>query len=438
MIKLSNIRDNKNMNYIVLLAFLTVLILFGTINAIFSLFALAVCCLVIITTSDICYTISILAFLMPMASIFKASPTGSSFFTYVCLLFVLVSFFRKKGKISYLDLSIICFAMMLIVVQSLLGEKVDITGTIKLISNLFLLKIASEVDWGESKNKFLLTYVLGIIISSIIASTCTGIFPINSFIRTKVSYEGMASITRFSGLYEDPNYYAVNLIISLCIIIVLYQANKIRIVLSIVLSVFLVGFAGMTGSKSALLMLIIPLAVFIIMCFHNRKIGLGVISIGIGSGFILLILSNKISIFSNTLLRVSSSNSIGELTTERSSIWGEYLLYFANHFERLFFGNSISAALLNGNAAHNTYIELVYQLGIIGTIWILWIIVRSIKQQNVLMKRTIGNNCILITILMMYFFLGELKYYDPPFHLIICLIVMSIKTTRIKYESEEI
>ena len=112
-----------------------------------------------------------------------------------------------------------------------------------------------------------LCYIAGVLTSSLLMYVNLSLFRITEYVSSKterlVGADVGDNITRFAGLYGDPNYYSVNIIVAMILILCLYRKRKINSIHSIILIVPFVFFAAKTGSKSALLMLIIPALLFV-------------------------------------------------------------------------------------------------------------------------------------------------------------------------------
>ena len=74
-------------------------ITFGTTNKLFTLVAFAICGLLMLSYSEEDF-IPVLFFVLPFAPIFKISYMGTSFFTYLTLLYVILHFVRNKCKMK--------------------------------------------------------------------------------------------------------------------------------------------------------------------------------------------------------------------------------------------------------------------------------------------------------------------------------------------------
>src|SRR5699024_8755203 len=96
----------------------------------------------------------------------------------------------------------------------------------------------------------------------------------------------------------------------------------------------------------------------------------------------VLIIAGRITIFDIVFERLSQADDIESLTTGRSRIWKEYLSYFAEHAELLVFGRGLGAGLINRSASHNTYIDILYYLGIVGGALMLGMLGSIAKQRE--------------------------------------------------------
>ena len=75
------------------------------------------------------------------------------------------------------------------------------------------------------------------------------------------------------------------------------------------------------------------------------------------------------------LSRLNRSTSLSDFTTRRVDLWHSYLMAFRDQPWMLAFGNGYSDVLVNGRAAHNTIIQMVYQFGLVGSVMLIaWFI----------------------------------------------------------------
>lgn len=409
-------------------ALIAVLILFGTYNAVFAAFAFVLCVAFFIKDKE-CDTVKMLFFLMPLAPIFKLSSSSSSLFTYLELVFILMVYAKKRFVVKHELSSVILFSVYILFFQ-LLYDTLNITSTIKMIVNIAILFQISKFPIENSADLFV-SYIAGVLCSSLYRFFDSSIFKISAYTSQKVlGFGGGVFVTRFSGLYTDPNYYAISLIISLCIIVFLYMKKRISLITMAVLSIFLCVLAGMTGSKSALVMLIIPVFEMVyVYCKERRYIVLTVFFVAM-IVIIIGIVRGKIAIFNTTFDRLNLDNkSIDALTTGRTVLWRDYLNYFNEHIFKAIFGSSIAVTTLKTSISvtepHNTYIDLILQLGIVGTLGFLFCIRLAYTNMRRSIKRGFQNYTLLFVIAVMYCFLSQLQGYDFPFQIGLCMVLLN-------------
>lgn len=404
------------------------LILFGTNNVVFALAALALCVLFFLKSEEN-KAIEMLFFLMPLAPIFKLSSTSSSLFTYLELGFLLLIYVRTrfvaKKELGY----VVAFSLYILFFQIIYGE-LNITSTIKMIVNIAILLRISKLSVEDGSDIFL-SYVAGVLCSSLYRFLDSGFFRISAYTSQKVlGFGGGVFVTRFSGLYTDPNYYAISVIISLCLIVFLYTEKRLSLIATVVLSIPLCIFAGMTSSKSALVMLAIPIIEMIYVCFKEKNyIVLSLFFIALAA-IIVGVIGGRIDIFNATFDRLNlDTRNIDALTTGRTVLWRDYFNYFNEHLFKTIFGSSIAVTALKTSICftepHNTYIDLILQLGVVGTLGFISCVRLAYKNIQVNIRRGLQNYTLVIVLIVMYCFLSQLQGYDLPFQLGLCLILLN-------------
>ncbi len=405
-------------------------VILGTYHSAFSYIALLLSTLLLVCLSEE-NTLCLMMFLVSFANIFKSAPGAQSFFTYLLLFYVLYSII-SKGRWNKKCVTAFVLLVSFLMLQFLIS--INILRSIKFVANIFLIYYALRIKSRNNHNSVFAWYVLGVVVASSISAL--NIIPnLSGYIGQKALANTQGQILRFTGLYADPNYYSINLIISLCLIIVLHYQCVLRTSLAIGVSILITFFAIMTFSKSVFLMLVLPLLLCIYINVKKKKRFLLLCLLGGGIVFAGFMFSGKIAILNTVLSRFSADEGLSSLTTGRSDIWKEYLTYFKDSAFTFLFGEGFGASLLNQHAAHNTYIDLIYYLGILGTTLLL--ITLATLRQKCGAKKTLLNYCVWICILIMYFFLSELFYFDWPFHIIIAVLVSEIRCTNMQRRGEK-
>lgn len=402
-------------------------IMFGTINNVFTLLSLAACAVFMVMCKDEEF-VPFLFFILPFAPIFKLSSGGTSCFTYITILYVCLYFIRMNWEINKNDAVVILLVFYVIACECI-SQTVNLIRTVKFANNLLLIAIFTNIDHPKWHRSIFISYILGFIFSGLLSAFASNYLPISDYVTTKVEFfPGGASIERFAGLYNDPNYFSINVIISLCLITNMLRRNEISSIAALGFSLILIFFVAKTGSKSALLMLAFPTVICIWNSIRDKRVGMIVfISTAIVVG-IYLAQSDRITIFENTLNRLESGKSGGveRITSGRYDIWKSFIEYFEQFPFKTLIGNGVGIFYLDGRASHNTYIDLIYQLGIVGTVLYCYIIVRYFKKTKRISRRNINNYAVTICIVLMYAFLSQLQEFDLPFQITLAMMTLNL------------
>ena len=254
------------------------IIIVGTYNSVFSYiaFVLSVITIVLLTEDDaLCFMMMIMSF----ANIFKRSVESQSFFTYLMLFYILWFLTKRRQIAKTFSISLIILSIYLIWQMCF---SANILRMIKFVANFLFIYLAVSHTFIHNTKKLYLSYICGIMISSSVAAL--NIIPnLNNYVGTEDMWIQNEQVSRFTGMYSDPNYYSTNIIITLCLIIILNHKKYLTFIPSICLSGIMITFVGMTLSKSAFLMLILPLELLLYSKLNKRNylVFVGVLVAGI-------------------------------------------------------------------------------------------------------------------------------------------------------------
>ena len=396
------------------------LIVAGTYNNAFSYFALFLSALVILSFSQE-DALCLMMFTMPFANIFKSNPDAQSFFTYLLFFYSVCMLFKRRSVSTSFVLWLLFFTAYL-GLQSFVS--LNFFRILKFVFNLFFIYFAVNTKTSNDRKNVFLYYVLGIVISSFVSFLRLA-QDLDLYIGAKsLGYEH-GEMARFAGLYGDPNYYSVNIVVSLCLVVLLLHKKQINILGACILSAPLVMFSIMTYSKSAFLMLPIPVFMILYSKIKSKKYFLSfVFAI---AAFILAIsaLSGKVEIFDTVISRFNDDSN-PSVTTGRAELWRVYVDHLRNSPIQFIIGGGFGADIIGERAAHNTYIDMIYYLGLFGTAILIPVFATIGKSIPSPPKKNLLNYSVLAVIAVMYFFLSELFYFDMAFHL--ALIILVYKT----------
>lgn len=411
-------------------AVLALLILFGTYHSIFSLAAFLGCCLMIF----FCDRESILLqmfFIMPMANIFKMTPGAQSFFTILLLAYVLLHLVLPRKATTL----IILFGLYVVLGELIVGS-FNLFRTIKLICNVLFLSSILNSNVKIRHKEIFLSFITGNFVASVFKLLDSDFFRIGSYIETDtIGNPNLGNfVVRFSGLYSDPNYYAVGMVISLCLIVILYHRKELHAMIAVLFSAVIVYFLIQTYSKSAILMVVLPLLMLLYSLTKNKKYILSLVLTMAAAGVVILAIWGKIPALSIVVERFLSADKaesidVNKLTTGRLDLWLKYAEHLIKNINIGLFGVGISSGPLGSHGAHNTYLDIFYYLGCVGGVLLmLSLIAISQQSRHSFFKRSFLNYSVLICIVIMYFFLSELFYFDLPFHIFLALAVLNLHT----------
>jgi len=208
--------------------------------------------------------------------------------------------------------------------------------------------------------------------------------------------------------------------------------------------VFLCGFALLiaTGSRGTYVAMVVAIVIglkFIAPFFDRRAIR----RVGLQMAAVLLLITVSVSLTNIELverrLEQSTSTNIDELSSGRSAIWRATILVQAEEPYSFIYGKGWNSHEESGiwKSAHNSYLLFLYELGIIGVIMFLGVLLSVVLQIRVLVMRTEGKERILMSGVAFGFFgvivaIMFLDLYSPWFY-IWSFLGMSL---RIAYEKD--
>lgn len=187
--------------------------------------------------------------------------------------------------------------------------------------------------------------------------------------------------TRGTGVMHDPNITAIFLTIQMFLMLLYYQCTKKKwAITSFLLALMAIGT---TGSKGALLVLVMLFFVSIILLAITGKVVrlLKFTVYLLIAGFFLFIVVQHTTIFATLVDRVSmmSSSNLSSTTTGRSDLW-LYALHLIEVPKNFFFGVGLGAfykeslregVLLLNTLVHNTFLSIFVETGFLS--FLLWI-----------------------------------------------------------------
>lgn len=358
--------------------------------------------------------------LFPFANIFKLSPASVSLFTICEIEMAILFVLKKKLKCYQFFVSLILILYMLL----FSFENTNFLTIIKISIGFLLVGFSTETFTKDGLKQAASLLALSTIAMLLLSSNESYLENVEKYF-TDLDYyidsTGHATETlRLSGFFGDPNYCAVLVVLVLSLLSVLYYYKGIGVEYWLYF-VFLIPLGFLTYSKSYLLSVVLFFLIiifFILFPKHKRWALVTIIGVGIT---LYLVVNGKIKAINMILERFGQGN----ITTGRTDLNKVYLQYIYNNIRTLCFGDGISADRFIGakNNVHCIYIELLYKLGIIGTVIYIWTLVMmtGMYKKN-RMERHFANYIPLLFFLLMFGFLAGVSNYALPFYLsIVCM-----------------
>lgn len=388
-----------------------VLLFLRAINTIF-LYPAFIIGIIVVLFSSPDSSLCMLFFTLPLGPIFKLSPESFSFFTVLFMVYVVKLFVLRSINIRTFFLILLFGGYLLLFsgVEQLISIVTLLVG--------FLLVYFTLREKNIEFEKIIISYAFGLLEASVLGLMQDQLPIVKEYVVSELMKIGEGNyVDRFSGLHGNPNYFTVDIIIALAGLAILVMIKKHSII-NIVLFGFLSVVGFLSVSKSFLLTWLIMFVWVIISSFQMQasKMLKAIIIIACSFAVIYIFAASSIDLYVVRFFGVSK-DSASEMTTGRTDIWVNYIHEILSNTKTLFLGTGIGGKLVNGDGAHNTYIELWYMLGFIGSILYLCMVHSCIKVNN---KRPLLISCVpLVVFLVRLFAIGILLYDSIWFYMIV-------------------
>ena len=361
-----------------------------------------------------------LLFSLPYTMIYKLSPSSTSLFAYTMLAVGAIMLFRIKrfGK-RQLILIVIYFAYLLP------GMGNNYTLVLKMTIGLILLYyFVMNVEPADYKNH-VMSFSLGMVGSSFLGLLKT------SWPRLTMYFSDMNPIwvdgeqtSRFSALYLDPNYFSVSVLFAMFLCVMLLLNKQGGRILLIPVIVALTAFGFLTYSKMFLLVFVLMMLLFILWEARSPKRIIGTLVVVLLAGGVLIQWLLKSGYVDVIIDRLSGD----DISTGRFDIWKIYFEYMLEHPITLLIGDGVGAPNQSGVAPHNTYIESMYMLGIMGSALFLLAIISILVCRRFAIKRNIMNYALIVFFGIMAGTLGCLTNNDLLYYCMLIWIGLNFDT----------
>lgn len=387
--------------------------------------------------------IPVFLYFLPFSTLLKLQPGAISIYTIALLIAYFIYFFRNGRRviISHFLPGVALFVMALIV-KTAYGYSINNSFLMFFATIIFIPFIAKELN--KNYDFYLLTifFSLGIILAAI-TSQYLIIFPT---IRHYIATHETTGIIRYSGYYGDPNFYTAHITAALggILILVLHTSKKLKLLMLVLLATFLVYCGFLSVSKSFILIFACMVLLWLLELMAQRgRISVKLMLAITASVGLLFLLSSTVFTDSIGMIinRFTNWDNLNELTTGRTEIWSRYFQAFDKDPLLFTFGKGFTNILVNDKATHNTLLQIVFQFGIIGLIFLavwMWIYFRVMLGKIQLRSTALSQMLILAIGAFGPWLAIDMLFFDEFFlmPIYICVGVISLSSS-CSDESEE-
>jgi uncharacterized membrane protein len=334
----------------------------------------------------------LMLFYLPWATIMKVSPGTFSFFSLVSVLILtrLVIKSRKLNNLNALVAGLLLIAM--IILTGVARAEAIPTAFIRFCMVLLMLTwyISDRENYPDFK-VCTIFYSAGMLLASGMSYLLLASPGMQRFI-TITNYADL-KVTRLAGFNPDPNYFSMQVLLAVVCLFLL--SNHTRSTFKKLLQFAAIGcllFFGFTSvSKMFLISLVmIGLVWFIGMLTSRNDVSQKATVILLCAALVTVIVSTQMfsDMIDEYLRRFAQITNVSSLTTGRSDLQTFYIKYILGNLDVLLCGVGFTLKYPVGvpNNVHNTPIDFIYRLGVIGTaLFVTWYI-SIFKQASLKVK----------------------------------------------------
>lgn len=321
----------------------------------------------ILMVKDYTRIICVFFFMLPFSNIFNLGSTSLFLMFKIAIIFKWIIGNKTIEKKSFL--AIITYVFYIIMISAIFATIFDAVIRILNFALWFLTiyilgtKIKEDTFCNVSMH-----YIGALLVSCVVALYADSIPGLKEQITDATILD---SADRFSGLWNDPNTFSVFMGVGIVLTFLLYMKHCVTFKTVVVLALALTVFSLYSYSKMCL---IIVAAIWIgIIMFSKtlsitKRVGI-ILVLAVTCTVIYFMFPQIVEVYLMRLINDRAHDfSFDSLTTNRSSIWQMYISSMSENPVEWILGNGINCVLPNGRAAHQTVLQVIYQIGIVGMI----------------------------------------------------------------------
>lgn len=290
-----------------------------------------------------------------------------------------------------------------------------ISTILSLLSAYFASLVIEKTKPSLLCNSFVLSFFM---------SSLFGFFKESTRLADRFDADEAFEMLRYSGLSYDANFYSLIAVVSICIVVHNIRKNGSFINYIILVGTILLGMQ--TLSKSFYLCAAVLVLYSMVVSKNKKKYAL---FIGVGIVLVLpYILDSLLPLLDVMDQRLDRNQDASSFTTGRTDLWKMYSDILFGSADGLLIGHG--AVLPHGmEAAHNTYLELLFKFGIIGTFFDVILVTKVFKSvRNKIGKISIETFVYIGTLALLLFALSSYTFLSL-WSCLLMIIVVSVDNT---------
>ncbi|TSI11328.1 hypothetical protein [Lysinibacillus sp. BW-2-10] len=376
----------------------------------------------------------IMLFYLPWSPVMKMDPGNYTFYTIGVILFFLLFIITKgisgKGIFTLHNLIIGSFFIAYTsTIKLTLGYNFSFDYFMFVLMLVLIPAYLYHVHNAILFETCILFFSIGIITSGFFSKLLVKFPHMLQYINV---YEWeRVGLTRLSGFYGDANFYSAHILMAVSGLLILAINKNVIYLMKCFLLIFLLIYLGfLSVSKMFLLVLIMVFSMWFLAVYISKgnitsKISILIIFI---CGIFVILFSNIFSEQINMyMFRFGMVENASSLTTGRSDLLLHYLEYFEENEMLFLLGQGFTGHSAIDRAAHNSIIQAIYQLGVLGCILLVgWLIqlFRITKITKIVVKSK--SNLFVLSFAIACFvpwFALDILFFDEFFVIIILFLI---------------
>lgn len=355
---------------------------------------------------------------------------GISVYTILSMVVVL-RFLYNKQRVSYMFLLIlVTFTAQQIFTIFLFGQ--NVLNIFSLVLNIFIIYVIynSYIEKRLDLKKSVLSLSYGLLLSIILSYF------------TEQSILVLEYWERYTGLWNDPNFFGFYCLMAASLLYVVIDRNLINKYFGIIMILVILYFGFQTMSRTYIFVFVLSITPYILFNFIfvkgtlKNKVSLFLLLL---SGILILV-----------LIIIPEIDSIRGIVSTNSSDWTNsritdtiYLLNtVVSEPKSIIFGfgydNSVSIirqVTSSDKVSHNTYFDLLFEFGVVLFLIMSYIGIRLFRKVLLRFKIVLSVNFIPVYILLFYLLTLSMLQFDAL--MIICPLIGFINMKEFTYEGKQ-